>query len=474
MTYLVSQLWLYLLCAGLLGLLLGWVIWGWWGRRQLADARASYEQERMTLERAYEAEKTSLQEDRADAFMARDEALKVKASMIDELESERKVALEAKTRIGHLIQAEQKAKGEFERSLSSIQGQLDKERSTATEAKKAVEAIRADVQRELQDREASLASSEKVNGTLRAKLEKLETEAREAEATLKGGLEEERQAKAKLEAALQQDRAELSEAKDRIEEVRAEMNREIQAKQAALTAANSESQLKAEMARSEITRLRSVDEKASVGQSEINELRRTMQQTIDEERQAKAAAVADRSRLVASEREAVSEVERLRSQLSSMSTSGEGDHAEALRLKRELEEAKQRQRSLDAEVTRLHGLLKEQKSASATVVATPKFTTDAPRPASLFDRRPEQVDDLKDVKGIGPVMEGILNENGCYHFQQLANFSPRDIEWISQALGSFPDRIERDQWVRQAQTLYFQKYGKRHDATGVRNLETIS
>ena len=84
------------------------------------------------------------------------------------------------------------------------------------------------------------------------------------------------------------------------------------------------------------------------------------------------------------------------------------------------------------------------------------------------------MDDLKQVKGIGPVMERILNENGCYHFKQLANFSRRDMEWISQALGSFPDRIERDNWIGQAQALYAKKYGQRHDLGAVRTLEQVS
>ncbi len=94
-----------------------------------------------------------------------------------------------------------------------------------------------------------------------------------------------------------------------------------------------------------------------------------------------------------------------------------------------------------------------------------KFTTTAPKPASLYETRPAEVDDLKEIKGIGPVMERILNEKGCYHFKQLANFSPQDIEWVSAAIETFPNRIERDQWVEQAKTLHHTKYGERHDAS---------
>ena len=105
------------------------------------------------------------------------------------------------------------------------------------------------------------------------------------------------------------------------------------------------------------------------------------------------------------------------------------------------------------------------KEGTAPKPKSDRFMTDAPKPASLYQSRPSNVDDLQAIHGIGPVMEGILNENGCYHFKQLASFSKCDIEWISAAIHSFPDRIERDRWVEQAQTLHYRKYGQRYDAT---------
>ena len=93
MTYLISQLWLYLLAAGLLGLLLGWIIWGWRSRQMIADLKAEQQKEQVALKRAFETEKLALEEDRAAAFRSRDEALKLKASLIGELEGERKVVI---------------------------------------------------------------------------------------------------------------------------------------------------------------------------------------------------------------------------------------------------------------------------------------------------------------------------------------------------------------------------------------------
>ncbi|MGI9421439.1 MAG: hypothetical protein ACR2RA_26725 [Geminicoccaceae bacterium] len=490
MTYLITEIWFYLLCACLLGLLLGWGIWGWTSRRLIMDAKAQHESERLSLKRNFEAEKIALEEEKATAFMARDEALNVKASMISELETTRKASADAKAEINRLVQSEKDARGEFERKLAAMEERLQRERSTAAEAKEAVEAIRADSQRELEQKEAALTGAENAASAAKREVEKTrsdlarfkaETTAANDEAlkALEGSLNEERRARAALQAELQQERAELSEAKDAIDEVRADMSRQLQEQQAALAAAESEATLRAEVANTEITRLRSAEKTIDTGAQavEIEQIRQSMQRTIDDERRAKSAAEADRSQLLGGQRETKAEIERLRAQLAAAANKGQGDSADADRLRRDLEDARQRQSGLEAEVARLRTLLGQREAAPATDAQSPKFTTDAPRPASLFDRRPDVVDDLKEVKGIGPVMERILNENGCYHFKQLANFSKRDIEWISAALESFPDRIERDDWVRQAQTLYLKTYGRRHDAGDVgaiKTLETMS
>ena len=88
----------------------------------------------------------------------------------------------------------------------------------------------------------------------------------------------------------------------------------------------------------------------------------------------------------------------------------------------------------------------------------------ATAPDSLLTERPEKIDDLKRIKGVGEVMEGVLNGKGIYLFRQLANFSAQDVAWVNEAIEAFPGRIERDRWVEQAQALYRQDYGRDHDA----------
>lgn len=79
---------------------------------------------------------------------------------------------------------------------------------------------------------------------------------------------------------------------------------------------------------------------------------------------------------------------------------------------------------------------------------------------TIFPARPEVVDDLKEISGIGPTLERTLNELGIYQFRQIATWHAEEIGWVSDNLDVFKGRIERDQWVAQARQLQQQKYGQ--------------
>lgn len=63
-----------------------------------------------------------------------------------------------------------------------------------------------------------------------------------------------------------------------------------------------------------------------------------------------------------------------------------------------------------------------------------------------------EADDLKKISGVGPVLEKKLNAAGIYHYRQIAEFTPADIEKIDTEL-DFKGRIERDGWLDQAKEL---------------------
>ena len=78
--------------------------------------------------------------------------------------------------------------------------------------------------------------------------------------------------------------------------------------------------------------------------------------------------------------------------------------------------------------------------------------TENMRPDRLSAPRDGQADDLKRISGIGPVIEGTLNEEGVYHFQQIADFTPDNVKWVDQNV-AIPGRVERDDWIGQSQAL---------------------
>ena len=69
-----------------------------------------------------------------------------------------------------------------------------------------------------------------------------------------------------------------------------------------------------------------------------------------------------------------------------------------------------------------------------------------------FASTPASADDLKRISGIGAVNEKALNSLGIYQFQQIADWSRENIQWVEGFL-AFPGRIDREAWVTQAKTL---------------------
>jgi len=64
-----------------------------------------------------------------------------------------------------------------------------------------------------------------------------------------------------------------------------------------------------------------------------------------------------------------------------------------------------------------------------------------------------EVQDLTRINGIGPYIEQKLNEIGIYNYQQISRFKDEDIRVLTELIDFFPGRIERDNWVEQADDL---------------------
>ncbi|MEA2028785.1 MAG: hypothetical protein U9N49_07395 [Campylobacterota bacterium] len=70
----------------------------------------------------------------------------------------------------------------------------------------------------------------------------------------------------------------------------------------------------------------------------------------------------------------------------------------------------------------------------------------------FLDEPQGEKNDLKKISGIGAKLEEKLNDLGIFHYHQIAQFSPDNIIWVDDHL-AFKGRIERDDWVGQAQSL---------------------
>jgi len=111
----------------------------------------------------------------------------------------------------------------------------------------------------------------------------------------------------------------------------------------------------------------------------------------------------------------------------------------------------------------------KQSGGEAEVLDAPEAAPDpvadaapAPAPAAEVEevepellsgpREGSAADDLKQISGVGPQLEKLLNELGFYHFDQIANWTPVQVAWVDARL-KFKGRIERDDWISQAKAL---------------------
>ncbi|MGB5558115.1 MAG: NADH:ubiquinone oxidoreductase, partial [Paracoccaceae bacterium] len=62
-------------------------------------------------------------------------------------------------------------------------------------------------------------------------------------------------------------------------------------------------------------------------------------------------------------------------------------------------------------------------------------------------------DDLKQIKGVGPKLEGELHKIGVYHFDQVAAWTKKEVNWMDENLAGVRQRVSRDGWVEQAKIL---------------------
>jgi len=78
---------------------------------------------------------------------------------------------------------------------------------------------------------------------------------------------------------------------------------------------------------------------------------------------------------------------------------------------------------------------------------------EAAKPKMLKAAKKGGADDLKQIKGVGPALETLLNGLGVYHYSQIAGWSAAEVAWVDDNLAKFKGRVSRDGWVDQAKIL---------------------
>jgi len=101
------------------------------------------------------------------------------------------------------------------------------------------------------------------------------------------------------------------------------------------------------------------------------------------------------------------------------------------------------------------------KAEAKPKAAKPKAAKPAPKakPAKaeglvrLTAARGGKADDLKELEGVGPALEKLVNGLGFYHFDQIAAWTDADVALVDGEMKNFKGRIARDRWVAQAKII---------------------
>ena len=141
---------------------------------------------------------------------------------------------------------------------------------------------------------------------------------------------------------------------------------------------------------------------------------------------------------------------------------GRGDKIKILKLRRRQNSrtrAGHRQNFTELEITGISAEAAAKKKAAPKAKAADKPAKEkvtketapkkeAPKKAAAASGS----DDLTQLKGVGPVIAKKLAAAGVTSLQQVADFSPEDVERIDAEL-NFKGRIDREDWIGQAKEL---------------------
>jgi predicted flap endonuclease-1-like 5' DNA nuclease len=102
----------------------------------------------------------------------------------------------------------------------------------------------------------------------------------------------------------------------------------------------------------------------------------------------------------------------------------------------------------DVQLARLGAELEQSRQALASAEARP-----AAEATSAASRAAKVVAGLRRIRGIGPGYQRLLEQAGVTRVQQVAAWSPADVQSFAEKLRIKPERIQKDDWIGQARAL---------------------
>ena len=90
--------------------------------------------------------------------------------------------------------------------------------------------------------------------------------------------------------------------------------------------------------------------------------------------------------------------------------------------------------------------------AQVELVAAVSSNPKTERPKGIAAPRGGKPDNLQLITGIGPKKEKVLNNLGFFHFDQIAEWTDEQIDWVDSHL-KFNGRIRREEWTTQCELL---------------------
>lgn len=439
MTYLAMEISLYLASAALIGIALGWSIWGLSRRRHAAKIRTE-----MTA---------AIEEERGIASGARDAIAKLKAKHSADIGAEKARAAKAIAESRQFLEVEKKGTQTVKAELSQLRQEMDEViNAEKASASNAIE----DAMRNTENLTIALHEAELRENQTRAELEELRLMAGAEKLAAESARAELDRMREEMRMAIAAERETNAQSREAIDAIRTTLVQTFGEGAGIVDAVNIPSETAAFKADDQLS---SIETDVQVFDDdpfdEIDDFNESINPTLmTEEIEGESSIAIDVQDVSGTSiHEMVSVDEEVEPIEASSQEDVEGQDAPTLIIG-------DQQAASNVETLKPVLLLQPLGEAEEEAASSDEPQTSPARPISLFDVRPDVVDDLTSISGIDQEIEQALNDVGCYQIDQLANFSEEDIDWLTQEIHGIPDlktRMTKDDWLEQAKALRSEK-----------------